>query len=400
MMRRISVFGATGSVGESTLDLLSGREDITVSVLTGGRNVARLAEQARAHGAELAVTAFEECYRDLKDALAGSGIEVAAGPGAVVEAGYRPADWVMSAIVGAAGLAPGFAALSQGRVLALANKESLVAAGPLLLAEARAHGATILPVDSEHSAVFQALVGEDIASVEKVILTASGGGLRDWPLERLARATLADASAHPNWSMGQRITIDSASMFNKAMEVIEAHEFFGLRPAQIEVLIHPQSLVHALVGFRDGAMMAHLGAPDMRHPIGYALNWPARVALPVARLDLAQAARLDFAAPDAHRYPALDLARQVMETGGAAGAVFNAAKEVALDLFIAGQIGFTDMAPVVARVLESFGARHDMGKAPATLAEVLETDTEARALAGQTGQVRHRGRPRVNSGAA
>lgn len=395
-MRRVSVFGATGSVGESTLDLLTHRSDVEVAVLTGGRNVARLAEQARAHGAELAVTAFEECYRDLKEALAGTGIDVAGGPGAVVEAAYRPADWVMSAIVGAAGLAPGFAALSQGGVLALANKESLVTAGPLLLAEARAHGATILPVDSEHSAVFQALVGEDINAVEKVILTASGGGLRDWPLERLATATVADAAAHPNWSMGQRITIDSASMFNKAMEVIEAREFFGLRPEQIEVLIHPQSLMHALVGFNDGALMAHLGAADMRHAIGYALNWPNRAALPVARLDLACAGRLDFAAPDTNRYPALDLARQVMATGGAAGTVFNAAKEVALDRFIAGQIRFTDMAAVVADTLETYAAQADMGKAPASLAEVLETDTEARALAGQAGQTRRR----VSYGAA
>ncbi|WP_333829958.1 1-deoxy-D-xylulose-5-phosphate reductoisomerase [Pararhodobacter sp.] len=389
-MRRVSVFGATGSVGESTLDLLARRTDVKVAVLTGGRNVARLAEQARAQKAELAVTAFEECYRDLKEALAGSGIEVAGGPGAVVEAGYRPADWVMSAIVGAAGLAPGFAALSQGRTLALANKESLVTAGSLLMAEARTHGATILPVDSEHSAVFQALAGEEIASVEKVILTASGGGLRDWPLDALARATVAEAGSHPNWSMGQRITIDSSSMFNKAMEVIEAREFFGLRPEQIEVLIHPQSLVHALVGFNDGALMAHLGAPDMRHAIGYALNWPNRAGLPVARLDLAQAGRLDFSAPDTNRYPALDLARQVMATGGAAGAVFNAAKEVALDQFIAGQIRFTEMAAVVADTLETYGARADIGRVPGSLADVLEIDAEARVLAGQAGQQRRR----------
>ncbi|MCC5970914.1 MAG: 1-deoxy-D-xylulose-5-phosphate reductoisomerase [Pararhodobacter sp.] len=395
-MRRVSVFGATGSVGESTLDLLAQRPDIKVAVLTGGRNVARLAEQARAHGADLAVTAFEECYRDLKAALAGSGIEVAGGPGAVVEAAYRPADWVMSAIVGAAGLAPGFAALSQGRTLALANKESLVTAGPLLLAEARAHGATVLPVDSEHSAVFQALVGEDIAAVEKVILTASGGGLRDWPLDKLAEASVADAASHPNWSMGQRITIDSASMFNKAMEVIEAREFFGLAPDQIEVLIHPQSLVHALVGFNDGALMAHLGAPDMRHPIGYALNWPDRAHLPVSRLDLAKVARLDFAAPDTRRYPALELARQVMAAGGASGAVFNAAKETALDQFIAGHIRFTDMAPVVAETLDICAARTDMGRVPTTLADVLEIDAEARVLAGQAGLRRHRS----HSGAA
>ena len=389
-MRRITVFGATGSVGESTLDLLARRDDVAVVALTGGRQVARLAELARAHRAELAVTAHEECYRPLKEALAGTGIAVAAGPGAVVEAGYRPADWVMSAIVGAAGLAPGFAALSQGCIVALANKESLVTAGPLLLAEARAHGATLLPVDSEHSAVFQALVGEDIAAVETVTLTASGGGLRDWPLERLAQATVADAGAHPNWAMGQRITIDSASMFNKAMEVIEAREFFGLDPDQIRVLIHPQSLVHALVGFRDGAMMAHLGSPDMRHPIGYALNWPDRGALPVARLDLAAAGRLDFAAPDLRRYPALRLAGEVMRIGGAAGAVFNAAKEIALDHFIEGQIGFLDMAGVVEDTLADYMSRGSLGNAPKSLQEVLAIDAKARRRAAEV--IRARGR--------
>ncbi|MFN4098787.1 MAG: 1-deoxy-D-xylulose-5-phosphate reductoisomerase [Pararhodobacter sp.] len=385
-MRQVSVFGATGSVGISTLDLLARCDDVQLAVLTGGRNVARLAEQAVAHRAALAVTAFEDCYKPLKDALAGTGIEVAGGPGAVVEAAYRPADWVMSAIVGAAGLAPGFAALSQGRTLALANKESLVTAGPLLLAEARAHGATILPVDSEHSAVFQALAGEDMASVETVTLTASGGGLRDWPLERLALATPEDAGKHPNWDMGQRITIDSASMFNKAMEVIEAHEFFGLAPDQVEVLIHPQSLVHALVAFRDGAVMAHLGAPDMRHAIGYALNWPERRNLPVARLDLARAGRLDFSAPDLVRYPALGLARQVMQTGGASGAVFNAAKETALDHFIAREIGFLDMAPVVEATLAAFD---DLARAPGSLAEVLDIDAEARRRAGEAACARH-----------
>jgi 1-deoxy-D-xylulose-5-phosphate reductoisomerase len=377
-MRKITVFGATGSVGESTLDLLARRDDVAVVALTGGRQVGRLAEMARTHRAELAVTAHEECYRPLKEALAGSGIEVAAGPAAVVEAGYRRADWVMSAIVGAAGLAPGFAALSQGCTVALANKESLVTAGALLLAEARAHGATLLPVDSEHSAVFQALVGEDIAAVETVTLTASGGGLRDWPLDRLAEATVADAASHPNWAMGQRITIDSASMFNKAMEVIEAREFFGLAADQIRVLIHPQSLVHALVAFRDGAMMAHLGSPDMRHPIGYALNWPERAELPVARLDLAAAGRLDFAEPDLRRYPALRLAQEVMRRGGAAGAVFTAAKEVALDHFIAGDIGFLDMARVVEDTLSHYDAHERLGNAPESLQDVLDIDIAAR----------------------
>ncbi|MCB1360213.1 MAG: 1-deoxy-D-xylulose-5-phosphate reductoisomerase [Rhodobacter sp.] len=387
-MRRVTVFGSTGSVGVSTLDLLARRDDIRVAALTGGRNIALLAEQAIAHRAELAVTAHEDCYKPLKEALSGTGISVAGGPGAVVEAGYRPADWVMSAIVGAAGLAPGFAALSQGRTVALANKESLVTAGPLLLAEARAHGATILPVDSEHSAVFQALTGEDIAAVETVTLTASGGGLRDWPLERLKNATPDEAGRHPNWDMGQRITIDSASMFNKAMEVIEAREFFGLDPDQIAVLIHPQSLVHALVAFRDGAVMGHLGAPDMRHPIGYALNWPERADLPVARLNLARAGRLDFAEPDLVRYPALSLAWQVMRTGGAAGAVFNAAKEIALDHFIARNIGFLDMAPVVESTLERFADQADIGAAPRSLAEVLAIDTEARRLAGAVAAAR------------
>jgi len=389
-MRRVSVFGATGSVGVSTLDLLARRGDMQVAVLTGGRNVALLARQAVQQRAELAVTAFEDCYRPLKEALAGTGIAVAGGPGAVVEAAYVPADWVMSAIVGAAGLAPGFAALSQGTTLALANKESLVTAGRLLLAEARRHRATILPVDSEHSAVFQALAGEDMAAVETVTLTASGGGLRDWPMERLAHATPDEAGRHPNWDMGQRITIDSASMFNKAMEVIEAHEFFGLTPEQIAVLIHPQSLVHALVAFRDGAVMAHLGAPDMRHPIGYALNWPQRADLPVARLDLARAGRLDFAAPDLVRYPALALAQQVMHTGGAAGAVFNAAKEIALDHFIARNIGFLDMAPVVETTLERFGAQADIRRAPDSLAEVLEIDAESRRLAEAVARFGHR----------
>lgn len=387
-MRRVSVFGATGSVGGSTLDLLARRADIEVVVLTGGRNIARLAEAAIAHRAEIAVTAYEECYIPLKAALAGTGIEVAAGPGAVAEAGLRPADWVMSAIIGAAGLAPGFAAMSHGTTVALANKESLVTAGRLLLAEAQAYGATILPVDSEHSAVFQALAGEDISAVEVVTLTASGGGLRDWPLDKLALATPKDAGQHPNWDMGQRITIDSASMFNKAMEVIEAHEFFGLTAEKIAVLIHPQSTVHALVAFRDGAVMGHLGAPDMRHPIGYALNWPARADLPVPRLDLAKLGRLDFAEPDLRRYPALALAQVVMRTGGAAGAVFNAAKEIALDHFIARNIGFLDMAAVVEETLDRFARHASLSTPPASLADVLAIDTEARRLAGVVANAR------------
>jgi 1-deoxy-D-xylulose-5-phosphate reductoisomerase len=381
-MRSVSIFGATGSIGQNTVDLIA-RDPGAYSVvaLTGGANIAQLAEDAKRLKAEVAVTAYDDRLDDLRAALAGTGIEAAAGQGALIEAADRPADWIMSAIVGAAGLAPGFRALRHGTTLALANKESLVTAGPLLLAEARAHGATILPVDSEHSAVFQGLVGEEMEAVEKIIITASGGGLRDWPLEALPKATVADAGAHPNWAMGQRITIDSASMFNKGMELIETKEFFGVGPDRIEAVIHPQSIVHALVGFRDGALMAHLGAPDMRHAIGYALHWPERRDLPVARIDLAQIATLEFYAPDLTRYPALRIAREVMETGGRSGAVFNAAKEIALDAFIAGRIGFMQMSEVVDRTLSAISSQLCLSSPMSNLEDVLHTDHMARQTA-------------------
>jgi 1-deoxy-D-xylulose-5-phosphate reductoisomerase len=289
----------------------------------------------------------------------------------------------MSAIIGAAGLVPGLRALEQGNTLALANKESLVTAGPLLMERAAHFGAMVLPVDSEHSAIFQALVGEERAAIERIVITASGGAFRDWPLEALAAATPEEAACHPNWTMGQRITIDSASMFNKALEVIEVKEYFGVEPEQIEVLVHPESLVHALVGFRDGALMAHLGAPDMRHAIGYALNWPEREALPVARLDLAQVGQLNFHAPDPARYPALGLARRVMAAGGLAGAAFNAAKERALDAFIAGEIGFTAMAAIVDRVLDTLSGEAGLINAPITLDNVLQMDHLARVRAAE-----------------
>ena len=375
MSRSVSIFGATGSIGQSTLDLIRrDRGAYRVVALTGGRNVAQLAADAREFNAEIAVTCFDDCLPALREALSGTGIAVAAGAEALIEAADRPADWTMSAIVGAAGLAPGFHALRHGRTLALANKESLVTAGPLLMAEARAHGARILPVDSEHSAVFQALVGEDMAAVERVIITASGGALRDWPLEKLAQATVADACAHPNWDMGQRITIDSASMFNKALELIETREFFGIAPDKIDAVIHPQSIVHALVGFSDGALMAHLGAPDMRHAIGYALHWPERRDLPVERIDLAKLATLEFRTADEARFPALTLARQVMATGGRAGAVFNAAKEVALDHFIAGRLRFTDMAGLVEATLDAMSREIRLTDAMDSLETVLQTD--------------------------
>ncbi|WP_298432644.1 1-deoxy-D-xylulose-5-phosphate reductoisomerase [uncultured Jannaschia sp.] len=381
-MRRISIFGATGSVGQNTIDLIArDPEAYDVVALTGAGNIARLAEDAIRLGAEVAVTADADRLDDLRAALAGSGVEAAAGADALAEAADRPTDWIMSAIVGSAGLVPGLRALRHGTTLALANKESLVCAGPLLLAEAARHGATILPVDSEHSAVFQALVGENRAAVEQVIITGSGGGLRDWPLERLSDATPEEAGTHPNWDMGQRITIDSASMFNKAMELIETKEFFGLPAERIDTVIHPQSLVHALVQFADGALMAHLGAPDMRHAIGYALNWPERRHLPVDRLDLARVACLDFHAPEAARYPALDLARWVMKRGGLSGAAFNAAKEAALDLFLDRAIRFTDMAPTVERVLEAMDRAGCLDAAELNLDMVLQTDRDARARA-------------------
>ncbi len=374
-MRKVSIFGATGSIGQSTIDLIRrDSEAYDVVALTGGANIAQLAQDARALHADVAVTAFEDRLDDLRAALAGSGVEAAAGANALIEAAARPADWVMSAIVGSAGLAPGLAALQRGATLALANKETLVCAGSLVLETARQNGARLLPVDSEHSAVFQALTGEDMGAVERIIITASGGAFRDWPVERLAEATVEQASNHPNWDMGQRITIDSASMFNKALEVIETREFFGVDPNQIEVVVHPESIVHALVGFRDGALMAHLGAPDMRHAIGYALHWPERRDLPVPRLDLARLAQLRFRDPDPMRYPALRLARDVMARGGLAGAVFNAAKERALDHFIGQRIGFLDMSDAVAAVLDRFDAAGDLIDAPMTLDNVLKTD--------------------------
>ena len=357
--RRVSIFGATGSIGQNTLDLIRrAPEAYDVVALTGAGNIAQLAKDAIAFKAAVAVTADESRLGDLKAALAGSGVEAAAGAQALLDAAARPADWVMSAIVGAAGLAPGLRALQAGATLALANKESLVCAGALMLATAKAHNTQLLPVDSEHSAVFQALLGEETSAIERVIITASGGAFRDWPLERLHEATLAEASSHPNWDMGQRITIDSASMFNKALELVETHEYFDVMPEQIEVLVHPESLVHAMVGFADGGIMAHVGPHDMRHAIGFALHYPKRAELPVERLDLARIGTLNFAAPDETRWPALRLAREVMARGGLAGAVFNAAKETALDGFIEGRLGFMQMAEIVEEVLNRSNPDH------------------------------------------
>lgn len=381
-MRRVSIFGATGSIGQNTIDLIArAPEEYDVVALSGAQNVAQLARDAIALNADVAVTADPARLGALKEHLAGTKIEAAAGENALIEAAERPVDWVMSAIVGAAGLAPGLCALKQGATLALANKESLVCAGQLVLETARTHNAQLLPVDSEHSAVFQALIGEDLSTVERVIITASGGAFRDWPLDALKNATLDQASAHPNWDMGQRITIDSASMFNKALELIETREYFGIQPSQIEVIVHPESMIHALVGFQDGALMAHVGPPDMRHAIGFALHYPDRKVLPVERLDLAALGAFTFRAPDDVRWPALRLAREVMERRGLAGAIFNAAKETALDGFIEGRIGFSDMAEVVSHVLDSDKATEGLIDAAMTLDNVVRVDHLARKAA-------------------
>ncbi len=382
--RRVSIFGATGSIGQNTIDLIRRDLDAYDTVaLTGSHNISQLAHDAIQLRAEIAVTADPERLQDLRDALSGTNIEAAAGESGLVEAASRSADWVMSAIVGAAGLKPGLRALESGANLALANKESLVCAGQLIRTTAENHDAILIPVDSEHSAVFQALVGEEMTSVERIIITGSGGAFRDWPVADLPTATPEQAATHPNWAMGQRITIDSATMFNKALELIETKEYFGVCDEKIEVIIHPESIIHALVGFVDGALMAHVGPPDMRHAIGYALHWPERQNVPVERLDLAKIGQFNFYEPDLTRYPPLRLAREVMKRGGLAGAVFNAAKESALDAFIDKKIGFMDMAVVVEDVLSKSESNGNLMDDEMTLESVMYADAEARTAAKQ-----------------
>ena len=383
MTRSISIFGATGSIGQNTIDLISRNlESYRVIALTGASNVQQLAADAIKLGAQVAVTAHEHRFVELKEALHGTDIMAAAGAKALEEAASRPVDWAMSAIVGVAGLKSSLTALESGALLALANKESLVCGGELILKTAKQFGTKLLPVDSEHSAIFQCLSGEDPSTVDRIIITASGGAFRDWPLDTLKTATLKQASTHPNWNMGQRITIDSASMFNKALEVIEAKEYFSVSADQIETIIHPESIVHALVGFVDGGFLAHVGPHDMRHAIGYALNWPERKNIPIERLDLSKIAQLNFFEPDLNRYPALRLAYDVMARGGLAGAVFNGAKECALDAFIAGQIGFLDMAAIVEEVLTRCDSKQDILDAEVSFENVMRADQLARHRAG------------------
>jgi 1-deoxy-D-xylulose-5-phosphate reductoisomerase len=350
--RSVTVLGATGSVGRSTLDLVAADPAcFRVEALTAHRNAGELADLAKAHRAKLAVVADAEAYGDLKQALSGSGIEAAAGPEGLIRAAAMPSDWVMAAIVGAAGLPATLEAIRRGAMVALATKECLVSAGSLFMQEVRAHGATLLPVDSEHNAIFQALAGKDVAGVERLVLTASGGPFRQATAEAMSKATPALALDHPNWRMGAKITIDSATMMNKGLELIEAHHLFGIPEDRIDILVHPQSIIHSMATFTDGSVLAQLGAPDMRIPIAYALGWPERLEADTPRLDLAEIGRLTFEPPDPKRFPPLRLAREVLQTGGGAPNVLNAANEVAVSAFLEERIGFADIAGVVEDVL-------------------------------------------------
>jgi 1-deoxy-D-xylulose-5-phosphate reductoisomerase len=379
--RSITILGATGSIGASTIDLIKRNPaQYRVVAVTARRNAAALAQIARAVGAELAVVADPAGFAELKDALAGSEIEAAAGEAALVEAAERPADWVMAAISGAVGLKPTMAAVERGATVALANKECLVCAGSLFMRRAAGTGATVLPVDSEHNAVFQALGAGPREDVKRVILTASGGPFRTWSLDQIRQATPEQALRHPNWSMGQRITVDSASMMNKALELIEAQHLFALKPHEIDVLVHPQSVVHGLVEFRDGSVVAQLGSPDMRIPIAHCLAWPQRIDGPAARLDLARVRELTFEAPDPVRFPAVPLARRVLEMGGAAPTVMNAADEVAVGEFIAGRIAFPAIVGLVEATLDAASARGLLAD-PADIDAAIAVDHIARILA-------------------
>lgn len=380
-MRKISIFGATGSIGTNTLDLIRRAPDAyRVVALSGAGNITLLAAQAKEFNAEIAITALPDRLDDLRDALQGTGIEVAAGADAIAEAAARKVDWGMSAIVGAAGLRASMALAKHGGVLALANKESMVCAGDLLLAECTAHGTKMLPVDSEHSALFQAMNGEDSKALRRLILTATGGPFKDFTTEQMRGVTPEQAVKHPKWNMGQRISIDSASMFNKALEVIEAKYIFACEPEQIEVVVHPQAIVHSMVEYVDHTIIAHMGSPDMRGAIGYALHWPHRAPNPIAPLDFATLGSISFASPDEAKFPALRLAREALSMGGHAGAIFNAAKEAALDAFIGKKIGFLDMADLVEKTLYSSHLENTRDHKQTTLAQVLAVDAQARAL--------------------
>jgi len=372
--RTISILGATGSIGASTLDLVRReREKWRVVALTANGNVAELARLAREFQPEVAVLGDESRLPELREALAGTGVECAGGAEALIEAASRRVDLTIAGIVGCAGLAPTMAAIEQGGTIGLANKEALVSAGEVMTAAVARHGATLLPVDSEHNAIFQCLAGNAIADVRTITLTASGGPFRDWPAERLVHATPAEAVKHPNWDMGAKISVDSATMMNKGLELIEAHHLFPVGLDRLRIIVHPQSLVHSMVEYRDGSTLAQLGPSDMRVPIATVLAWPRRMDTPCAPLDLAAIGTLTFRAPDEERFPATRLCREAAEAGGAAPVVLNAANEAAVAAFLAGQIAFTRIAAHVGEVISAYAP-----SAPASLDDVLAIDREAR----------------------
>ena len=377
MTRSISILGATGSVGEQTLDLIRrNRDEWQVEALTANCSVAKLAQMAREFGAKLAVVGDETCLPELRDTLAGSGIEAAGGRAALCEAASRPVDITVAAIVGCAGLGPVMAAIERGGTVALANKEALVSAGEVMTAAVARHGATLLPVDSEHNAIFQCLQGHRLSDVARITLTASGGPFRTWTQAQLDAATPEQAVAHPNWDMGAKISVDSATMMNKGLEYIEAHHLFPVGLDRLKIVVHPQSVIHSMVEYRDRSTLAQLGPSDMRVPIASCLAWPARMDTPMETLDLPAIGELSFFAPDEDRFPATRLAREAIEAGGAAPAILNAANEVAVAAFLGGQISFTRIAALVEDTVGRYTAA-----APGTLAEVLEIDREARVRA-------------------
>ncbi len=376
--RVVTILGATGSIGQSTIDLVRRSPGkFRVEALTAHSNVSKLAKLARELGAKFAAVADEKCYGDLKDALAGSGVEAGAGEGSLVEAALRPANWVMAAMSGAAGLKPAMAAAGRGEVVALANKECLVCAGEVFMRHASKSGATVLPVDSEHNAIFQAMGAGRREDLVRIILTASGGPFRSSTLAQIENATVEQALKHPNWSMGRKITIDSATMFNKALEIIEAAHLFELKASEIDVLVHPQSIIHGLVEFKDRSVVAQMGAPDMRTPIAHCLAWPARIDGPATVLDLAKIGQLTFEAPDPVRFPALRLVQEALDLGGAAPTVLNAANEVAVAAFLDRKIGFGGIARLVEATMESM-VRSGSTKAPANVDEALSVDHDTR----------------------
>jgi 1-deoxy-D-xylulose-5-phosphate reductoisomerase len=379
--RTVTILGATGSIGASTIDLLKReRERFRVEAVSANKNAAALAALARELGARFAAIGDPAAYGELKGALSGTGIKAAAGESGLLEAAERPAQWVIGAITGAAGLKPTLAAAERGAIVALANKETLVCAGALFMRRAAAAGATVLPVDSEHNALFQAMSGSRREDVRRVILTASGGPFRTASAETVRSATVEQALKHPNWSMGAKVTIDSATLMNKGLELIEAHHLFALTPEQIDVLVHPQSIIHSLVEFCDGSLIAQLGSPDMRIPIAYCLAWPERIAGPAPRLDLARAAKLTFEEPDLARFPALTLARRALEAGGALPTVLNAANEVAVGEFLARQLNFAGIPALVEATLDAAVSKNWTAE-PENVDEALSIDHNARLLA-------------------